>query len=96
MKLTELLPEATPVKKQPRDVANLSARLKSNQSLVKLLARINTSEELLQTLTTIMSLVDQTASYNKGKVLSGVKEHLQKLGVRDYSTQLGADIYPSK
>lgn len=83
MKLSQLLPEAPQVKKQPRDVTNLSVRITANQSLVKLLARINTSEELLQTLTTIMSLVDQKAVYNKGKILKGVRDYLVDLSLAD-------------
>lgn len=79
MKLKDILNEGMVVA-TPRDVSNMENRLRANSTLVKLLARINTSDELAQTLTTIMSLVDQTASYNKSKVLNAVRDQLKQLG----------------
>lgn len=75
MKLQNILTEA----ELKRDVVAIEARLNANAALVQLLGRINTTDELAQTLSTIISLVDKTASFNISKVLLTVRDQLKTL-----------------
>lgn len=79
----------------PRDVTNLETRLKANSSLVTLFSRINTSDELLQALKAILSMVDQTVTYNNTKILVGVKDHLKDLSAGKLTRTVDPSIAPA-